>query len=381
MERNFVFNMYKLFFFSSPLTMPLKSFFKKCFYIFIYLLTALALAGTLLPLIPEEEWYIRIFDFPRLQLFCIALLAFVLFAIFIFRKRNWQFLLMLSLLAAMGYQAYRIFPYTPLANLQVLELAPSEVKDDQSLSLMVSNVYMKNDAYNRLLKEINEQDPDIILTLETDKKWQAALNSLKKEYPHTVEVPLDNTYGMLLHSRLPLINPEVHYLVEDDIPSIITRVQLSSGRLVQLYCVHPRPPAPTESDDSKERDAEIVLIGKQAKEAKVPVIVAGDFNDVAWSPTTRLFQEVSTLLDPRKGRGFYNTFNAEYPLLRWPLDHFFHSEDFKLIRISRLPYVGSDHFPIFIKLQLDAQAPDQQEVQKPDPDTEQEARETIQEGT
>lgn len=380
MESFFVYE-YGLPYSLGPFSMPYKSYLRTGLRLFIYLLAAIALIGTLLPLIPEEAWYIRVLDFPRLQLFFTALLALILFLIFIYRRHRWQQILTLLLLAAMIYQAYRISPYTPLSPHQVLQIPAAHAEEAQQLSLLVSNVYMHNEEYDRLLREIDDRQPDIVLTLETDEKWQKALSVLKEDYPYTVEVPLDNTYGMLLHSRLPLANTEVRYLVEDDIPSISTRVRLPSNGQVQLYCVHPRPPVPGENEDSRERDAEIVLIGKEAKESEMPVIVAGDFNDVAWSPTTRLFQEVSSLLDPRIGRGFYNTFNARYPMLRWPLDHFFHSSDFKLVEISRLPDTGSDHFPIYIDLQLDAEGPIQQQEPVPDEDTEQEADETIEEGS
>ena len=106
----------------------------------------------------------------------------------------------------------------------------------------------------------------------------------------------------------------------------------------------------------------------------------GDLNDVAWSRTTRLFQRISGLLDPRVGRRYVNTFHADYPLLRWSLDHVFHSTDFALVAMQRLPHIGSDHFPIYVVLQTGRVFEQvQQELEQSAAD-EQEAQQTIEEG-
>jgi hypothetical protein len=98
--------------------------------------------------------------------------------------------------------------------------------------------------------------------------------------------------------------------------------------------------------------------------------VAGDLNDVAWSATTRLFRQLSGLLDLRTGRGLYNTFNANHWYARWPLDHFFVSSHFKVIDIQRMPPVGSDHFPLLINLAVVADSFADNSVEHEDMDEE-----------
>jgi endonuclease/exonuclease/phosphatase (EEP) superfamily protein YafD len=127
---------------------------------------------------------------------------------------------------------------------------------------------------------------------------------------------------------------------------------LGNNRRIKFYALHPEPPVPNENPYSTDRDAEILLIGKEVTDEKMPLIVAGDLNDVAWSYTSTLFQKVSGLLDPRRGREFYSSFHAKYPIFRWPLDHVFCSGHFRVCKMMRLRAIGSDHFPILIELHL-----------------------------
>ena len=305
--------------------------------------------GTTIPFLKIEFWWIRIFDFPRLQIIGSALLTLIFYTIFWDSGSFLENLFLLLLLAAILHQASVIYPYSPFHKPQVITCEkPGEYI---SFSLMVMNVYMYNRNSKKALEIIKENDPDIIINVETDLWWKEQFSELKQLYPHHILVPLENTYGMLLFSKYELLNPEIKYILVKDVPSIHTKIKIKD-EVIRLYAVHPKPPAPGHSEKSTKRDAELITVGKETRNTEEPVIVAGDLNDVAWSYTTNLFQRFSELLDPRVGRGMFNTFHAKYKLMRWPLDHIFHSDHFQLIDLKTLDFFGSDHFPIYIELCL-----------------------------
>ena len=331
-------------------------------------------------LIPRDEWWIRGADFPRLQILVLGFIAFVLFLVL---EHPWTWLnqlLFVGLMAALAYQLKMVLPYTFIWKKQVKQVKQDQLDPQRQISLVVSNVLTTNTKYHLLIEQIQIHQPDLVLTLETDQNWQNALSVIEADYPYRVPVPLDNLYGMHLYSKLELRETEVKFILSDEIPSIHTTVILRSGQPVQLYCLHPKPPSPTEAKDSTLRDAELLIVGDQIKDLDESCIVMGDLNDVAWSRTTRLFQRISGLLDPRVGRHYVNTFHADYPFFRWSLDHVFHSTDFALVHMERLPHVGSDHFPVFLVLQTGRVFEHiQEELEQTDED-EQEAQKAIEEG-
>jgi len=170
---------------------------------------------------------------------------------------------------------------------------------------------------------------------------------------------------MALYSKFPLADAETKFLVSDSIPSIHTKVILKSNDTIQLIAIHPTPPMPQENPKSTDRDAEMMMIAKKALESNYPTIVLGDFNDVAWSITSKLFQKISRLLDLRKGRGLYNTYNAKNFVLRWPLDHAYVSSEFRLKNFDRGEKIGSDHFPLYFQLTLEPSLKNEQELPYP----------------
>ena len=345
----------------------------------LYGLGAIFVAATLLPFSRHEAWWIRACDFPRLQI--ATGLAGVLVLVLIAGDPGAPAdqLLMLALLACLAYQLAVILPYTRLWRPELLASATSPA--ERRLSLLVVNVLMSNRKADRLLALVREHAPDLILALEVDDWWCERFAAVADEYPCRIVHPLDNTYGLLFYARLELVGPELRFLLKPDIPSLRTGVALRSGASLMLYGVHPEPPAPGEADTSVPRDAELVLIGREIARSGHSAIVAGDLNDVAWSHTSRLFRRISRLLDPRIGRGMFNSFHARHWALRWPLDHVFVSDDFVLESIRRLPAFGSDHFPILIRLAHAAEAAVLQEAPEEDLEDEEEADRKVAEAT
>ncbi len=300
-----------------------------------------------MPFVALDFWWIRVFDYPHLQLTFLTLAAFLIYFIKFDIRYYVDYIFVGVLGLCLIFQVSKIYPYTEFADYEVLNSS----EDSTAFSLYTCNVLQHNKEYHFLNEQISEFNPDIMLFTETNKTWIKHIkDSLSSDYTYSVDVPWNNSYGMMLLSKFELFDTEIKYLVSDSIPSIHTKIKLNTKDTLQIYAIHPTPPMPQENAMSSDRDTEMMMIAKMALDSKYPVIVVGDFNDVAWSETSILFQNVSRLLDVRKGRGLYNTFSADSYIMRWPLDHIFISSHFRLKSVRKCKDVGSDHYPLFTEL-------------------------------
>jgi len=298
-----------------------------------------------LPIWWTNHWWVRLWDFPRLQV--AALLAILGLSFWFVELGRWRWPLLGAVAVALAWQLSHFVAYFPPWPKQVADARNCPAK--RQVSLINANVLMTNKHYDRLLKLVDQRNPDVLLLLEPGPDWEKAVQALARRYPFRLSEPIPNTYGMILMSRLPM-DGRIEHILQPAIPSANVRLTLRGGEEILLHAVHPEPPWP--GDDSGERDAELVTVGRSIRRDGRAAIVMGDLNDVAWSRTSKLFRKVGGMADPRIGRGFYPTFNANYPLLRWPLDHLFVTPHFELMELDLLPDIGSDHLPIYFRLCL-----------------------------
>ena len=312
------------------------------------ILTAIIALATGVARLPLAHGLARYFDFPRVQLLVLALPA-ALGLVTVGLPAPWRWGAGMVLALAVADQLAHVLRFTPLWRKQSLA-APAPGQADARISVMTCNVKMSNRDYGRLARLAARVKPDILILMEVDAGWLAGLTELRRAFDHHIDHPLGNSYGMALWSRLPLSSVTVRDLLVPDVPSIRATVALRDRRRIALFALHPEPPVPFHPTEG--RDAEIGMVGVETTKTDLPAIVAGDLNDVAWSRTTRRFQRLSGLLDPRVGRGFYSSFDSRFFFLRWPLDHLFHDARFRVVDLQRLDTVGSDHFPMYFALEL-----------------------------
>lgn len=205
---------------------------------------------TLLPLWRHRAWWVRVWEFPRLQLATLLAVLLVAQAPLLDYGQPWHLLASLTSAACLIYQLWWIAPYTRLWRNEVLRAEPDA--PGPRIRVMATNVLGPNRQAERLLALVHEYRPDVLVTLETDSWWEAHLDQLSDDYPHSIRCPQDNLYGMHVYSRLPLEEPELKFLVEDDVPSMHARVRVDDSlRCACISCIRHRPaPRKTTSPPS-----------------------------------------------------------------------------------------------------------------------------------
>lgn len=293
---------------------------------------------TLAPLTNGAQWWVRGWDFPRLHIACVAVIAAIL-GLMLFN--TWTQIVAVLMICCALYQAVRIFPYSPMAKTE-LALTP-DAPAEERVSLLSINVLMENTEHEKLRQLIDREDPDVLFLMETDAVWASALEEQLARYDTVVLHPLVNHYGIIFATRLPARQAETVFLSDDETPTVLAELEGPSGAFF-FVGLHPRPPVP--GNDTEARDAQIKRAALLADRTYLPVVAMGDFNDVAWSWTAERFKEYGGFRDPRVGRGMLPSFDANSWLMRFPIDQLYLTEGLDLVSFDRLEHIGSDHFPM-----------------------------------
>jgi hypothetical protein len=217
---------------------------------------------------------------------------------------------------------------------------------------MMSNVLTSNENKAALTKLVKTLQPDVLVLLEIDDDWVKSLKVLDSIYPHTKLLPSGDNFGIGILSRYPLKTVQVLRFVSPLVPSITADIELNNS-VIHIVATHPLPPVSTIFFEGRnlhyKRLAEYVTSINGSK------LVIGDFNTTMFSPWYEKFIADSGLKSASQAFGIQPTWMTFLPIFRIQLDYAFVDPMTRVKHFEVLPSVGSDHFPIFCELIVEAE--------------------------
>ena len=293
----------------------------------------------LLQILAKFVWWPELFTHFYLQYFLISL---VVGLICFFRKKIYRLSVAVVLIMLFSVQ---LLPYY----YQNHASAASDSVDQ--MTILLSNFHYDNTNFQALTQLTTEHNPDLIALVEMPQKHFQTLQTLLPEYPYTYQVQDRDHQGIAVLAKYPFSGePQVFWPAGQKFPVLSFVPTLKSNPfLARFYLIHPPPPLTKEA--AQNRNDTFDWLGSYLPQQVGPIVVMGDFNSTSWSPEFVSLLRNTHLLDSRANQGLQPSWPtwAVKPL-RIPIDHLLVSSEISVIDRQVLPSVGSDHFPVLIKL-------------------------------
>ncbi|HAI69157.1 MAG TPA: endonuclease/exonuclease/phosphatase [Gammaproteobacteria bacterium] len=220
---------------------------------------------------------------------------------------------------------------------------------NDSLSILLSNVNIENKNYSALIQLVVAEKPDILIVQEGNKEWIKHLKVLEKTLPY-VEAPHKSYFfGIVIFSRFPFEETQMLSLGRSGRESILAKIKINH-KMLSLLTTHPLPPI-TEGL-FEHRNSQLFEVKSFIKQLASPKMLIGDLNTSMWSPFYSQLTQETGLINTRQGFGILPTWPTFLPVLMIPIDHCLVSPDIKVIKIKTGESIGSDHLPLIVELAI-----------------------------
>ena len=319
----------------------------------ILTLLYLALFATTLPLLLGFiNWVHPLFDsFTNFRVHLLVLsLGLLLFITFLHEKKKYH-LSDLTLIALGGFYLYRLLqPFQPTLPF---------VKNEHNLTHMQFNLNFRNQEMDNVVEYIKKHPMDIITLQEVTSAHKQVLQKLKFDgnklhltthypfverkkgaYPYQLYCHFKRAKGVGILSKYP-INPEKFVCVEGE-GLLWTEIQ-TPYKKINVASIHLRWPFPYQQQE------QIEFLKPVLENIPKPTLIAGDFNDVAWSNAV---EKVANASNTKVVNGLRWSIELEKKFLPWlpsielSIDHLLVSEELEVHRMKVEKDLGSDHLPV-----------------------------------
>ena len=254
--------------------------------------------------------------------------------------------------AALPLRLLRVaFAALVLAGLNVAVLAPTWTSPPDrlhtgsgDLTLLLLNLQAENEEHARVARLIGESDADVVGLLELTPTWRRELEPALNSFVNRRLEPEEGAYGIGLYSKTALLSATVERFPADGPRSIVARFRIG-GEPVTLVLTHVRTPF---AGQIHRRQFEALADARDRLGERLAI--CGDLNAVPWSSSFRHLVSDGDLTDSHKGHWLDSSWPSWLVLLRVPIDNCLVSEDLTVLEREHGPDVGSDHFPVIIRI-------------------------------
>ncbi|MGE0007756.1 MAG: endonuclease/exonuclease/phosphatase family protein [Parvibaculaceae bacterium] len=207
--------------------------------------------------------------------------------------------------------------------------------------LMSFNSWLHNGNVEALAREIERNDPDILLMFEFGPEKRALKERLRARYAYQDDCSHLEHCFMAVFSKYPIADFESHGAWTGP-PMVRATLGRELGGLTVIGTHTIRFPY------LRAQLTQLGELGDLVRKLSGPRIVAGDFNATPSSRMLAIFQGRSLL---RRLDGFLPTWPARWQLPQLAIDHIFASEEVKSVEDVRIAgNAGSDHFPLVVRV-------------------------------
>ena len=304
----------------------------------VYLLRPAAVAAvilTLLLLLGRFHWALGLLTHFRLP--CAVGFAVLIALLVVLKSHKYALVVVPCLLLQLLPLSHHYLPFSK----------DKRTADGPSLKVITFNVLTTNQSHEEVAAFLIQENPDFICLQETSRTWVRDLSPLKTKYPYQVTRPASNNTGLLLLSKLPIVES----LIDSD-PLIGNPYMIATldwnGQKLTLINAHPFPPL--NKGYSEQLKNTFLRIQIDTAKSTYPTIVVGDFNCTAYAPSFRFLGE--ELRDSARGRGYVVSWQRYHPLLGIPIDQLLHTDELVCTQRRIGPKLGSDHSPIIATLRI-----------------------------